>query len=167
VGPREAALMPTEAQRAANALMQQRVERFESLHSMSESRSRLEGTLSRARVEGRVVFTPTWSEADGKVLLDAGFAPPARVGTILKSLSIALTALLLVTAWAMLSPAAPASAAWLLGLCTGLTVLAMPWVFVAMGSNRLAEEARITRAIKAALRDREEKLPPAKKWDDD
>jgi hypothetical protein len=46
-------------------------------------------------------------------------------------------------------------------------MLAMPWIFVAMGSSRLAEEGRITRAIKAALMDAEEKLPPAKKWEED
>jgi len=159
--------MATEAQRAAQALMERRVERFESRHSMDESRSRLEATLSRARLEGRVVFTPTWSDAGGKVLLDAAFAPPPRVGAILKSLSLALTLLVLATAWAFLSPAAGTSAAWLLGLSTGFTALVMPWIFVAMGSSRLAEESRIARAIKAALLDEEEKLPPAKKWDDE
>ena len=159
--------MPTEAQRAASALMARRVERFESRHPMAESKTRLEATLARARPEGRVAFDPTWSDADGKVLLDAVFSAPPRVGTILKSLSIAFTLLLVVTAWAVLSPSAGTSTAWLLGLFTGLAVLGMPWIFVAMGSNRLAEEARITRAIKAALMDEEEKLPPAKKWDDE
>ena len=158
--------MATEAQRAARALMDRRAERFESRHSMDESRARLEATLSRARLEGREMFTPTWSDADGKVLLDAAFAPPPRVGTILKGLSLALTLLVLVTAWAGLSPAAGPSARWLLGLSTGLAVLVLPWIFVAMGSSRLAEEARIARAIKAALLDEEEKLPPAKRWDD-
>ena len=159
--------MATEAQRAARALMDRRVERFESRYPLSESRSRLDGTLSRARLEGRVVFTPQWRDADGKTMLEASFAPPARVGVILKTLSVALTLLILATAWAVLSGAPGSSAAWLLGLSTGLAMLAMPWIFVAMGSSRLAEEARITRAIKAALMDAEEKLPPAKKWDED
>jgi hypothetical protein len=159
--------MATEAQRAARALMDRRVERFESRYPMAESRKRLEATLSRARPEGRVVFVPEWREADGKALLDASFSPPPRVGVMLKTLSLALTLLILATAWAMLTGAAGSSASWLLGLSTGLAMLAMPWIFVGMGSSRLAEEARITRAIRAALVDEEEKLPPAKKWDDD
>jgi hypothetical protein len=156
--------MPSEARRATRALMEERVDRFESRHSMDESRSRLDAALSRARREGRVVFTPEWREAEGKILLDARFAPPRRVGTVVKSLSIALTLLMVATAWSMLSRDIGASAAWLLALFTGLVCLTMPWVFVAMGSSRLAEEARILRAIRAALMDEDEKLPPAKEW---
>jgi len=52
-------------------------------------------------------------------------------------------------------------------MATALAVLVMPWVFVAMGSSRLAEEARIVRAIRAALMDEDEKLPPPKRWDDE
>ena len=159
--------MATEAQRAARALMDRRVERFESRHTVDESRRRLEATLSRAHLDGRVVFTPEWRDADGKVLLDATFSPAPRVGTILKTLSIALTLLMGLTAWVMWSPDTGPSTTWLLGLFTGLVLLVMPWIFIAMGSSRLAEEARITRAIRAALQDEDQKLPPAKKWDDD
>src|SRR5205085_1732754 len=155
------------AQRAARALMDRRVERFESRYPMQESQKRLEGTLSRARLEGRVVFTPQWRDADGKALLDASFSPPPRVGVMLKTLSLALSLLILATAWAILTGGAGTSGSWMLGLSTGLAMLAMPWIFVGMGSSRLAEEARITRAIRAALVDEEQKLPPAKKWDDD
>ena len=159
--------MASEAQRAARALMERRVDRFESRHRLAESRSRLEGTLARARLEGQVVFTPEWREADGKVVLDAGFSPPARVGIIVKALSVALTLLVAATAWILLSPASGASASWLLALVTGLAVLTLPWVFVAMGSGRLAEEDRIARAIRAALQDEDERLPPMKKWEED
>jgi hypothetical protein len=159
--------MASEAQRAARALMERRVERFESRHGMAESQARLADTLSRARLEGRVVFTPEWRDADGKVLLDAGFTPPKRVGMVLKTLSVTLTLLILATAWAQLSVDAGPSSRWLLTLSTVIAMLIMPWVFVAMGSSRLAEEARIVRAIKAALMDEEERLPPMKKWDEE
>jgi hypothetical protein len=157
--------MASEAQRAARALVEERVDRFESRHSMEDSRSRLEAAMSRARTEGRVVFTPEWRETEGKILLDARFAPPRRVGTVVKSLSILATLLILATAWSMLSHDTGASAAWVLALFTGLMILTMPWVFVAMGSSRLAEEDRILRAIRAALMDEDEKLPPVKEWD--
>jgi hypothetical protein len=157
--------MASEAQRAARALVEERVDHFESRHSMEESRSRLDAALARARTEGRVVFTPEWRETGGKILLDARFAPPRRVGTVVKSLSIGLTLLIAATGWSMLSHDAGASAAWLLALLTGFMILTMPWVFVAMGSSRLAEEDRILRAIRAALMNEDEKLPPAKEWE--
>ena len=159
--------MASEAKRAAQALVDRRVDRFESRHPLEESKSRLAAALQRARPEGRVVLTPRWSEAEGKAILDAGFDPPPRTQRFLRLTSIAITLLILATAWALLSTGDVPPATWLLALFTALAVLGLPFVFIAMGSSRLAEEARILRAIRAALLDEEERLPPAKKWDDD
>jgi len=159
--------MASETQRAARALVERRTERFESRHGLEASRRRLDDTLSRARPRGRVVFTPEWKSEDGKVFLDATFAPPPRVGLFLKSTSIAMTLLVAATVWALVAQDAGAATAWLFGLFTAFTILALPFVYVAMGSARAAEETRITRAIRAALMDEEEKLPPAKKWEDE
>ena len=158
--------MASEAQRAARALMDRRAERFESRHPLAESRSRLEGTLSRARLEGTVAFTCAWSEVGGKAVLDARFAPPRRTSIILQGLSVTLVALLAGAGWAHYSGEMKPGITWTLTFLVTLAIFAMPWVSIAMGSSRLAEEARITRAIKAALLDEDEKLPPAKKWDD-
>jgi hypothetical protein len=159
--------MASEAQRAARALVEHRVERFESRHPPAESEARLRDALARARLEGRVLLKPTWSTNEGKAVLDAAFAPPRRVSTILKSLSTALTLLVLATVWAFVAPGVDAATQWLLGLFTFFATLTLPWVFIAMGSSRLAEESRIRRAIRAALMDEEEALPPAKKWEDE
>jgi hypothetical protein len=159
--------MATEAQRAARALVERRVERFESRHPRAESETRLRDALSRTGLEDRVFLTPTWTTIEGKAVLDAAFAPPPRVSTILKSLSTALTLLVLVTVWAFVAPGVDVATQWLLGLFTFFAMLTLPWVFIAMGSSRLAEEARIRRAIRAALMDEEEGLPPAKKWEDE
>jgi hypothetical protein len=67
----------------------------------------------------------------------------------------------------MMSTDVKPGVAWSLTFLATLSIFAMPWVSIAMGSSRLAEEARITRAIKAALMDEDERLPPMKKWDDD
>ena len=159
--------MATEAQRAAGALMERRVERFESLHPMAESRSRLEGALSRARLEGRDVFTPTWSDADGKVLLDAAFSAPSRTRFTLMAFSVVLTLLVAGSVYVFYAPDVRQADKFSIVFLTLVAVMVMPWAAIAMGSNRLAEETRIVRAIKAALMDQEERLPPAKKWDDD
>ena len=157
----------SEARRAAKALVEKRVERFESRYGADESRARLEASLARARPEGRVAFTPTWVDLEGKVALDADFAPAPRTAKILNGLSIAITLLIAFTVWALVTGSAGEAGSWLLGLTTVLAILAMPWIFVGMGSSRLAEEARIVRAIRAALQDEDEKMPPARKWEDE
>ena len=159
--------MASETQRAARALVERRTERFESRHDLEVSRRRLEDTLSRARPGGRVVFTPEWQSDQGKVILQATFAPPPRVGLFLTSTSVVMTLLVAATTWALVAEDAGTATAWLLALLTGFTILALPLVYVGMGSARMAEETRITRAIRAALLDEEEKLPPAKKWEDE
>ena len=159
--------MASEAQRAAKALVDRRIERFESRHPLAQSQARLAGALDRARPEGHVTFTARWSTVDGKAVLEAGFDPPARTQRFLQLTSLAMTLLIAATAWALWSSPEVVPATWLLALFTGLTVLGLPFVFIAMGSNRLAEESRIVRAIRAALMDEEEKLRPAKKWDDE
>jgi hypothetical protein len=157
----------TEARRAAQALVARRVERFESGHALEEAQSRLAAALERARPEGRVVFTPRWTSSDGKTILDAGFDPPPRTQRFLTLTSAAVTLLILATVWALMGAGEVPPGAWLLGLFTALTVLGLPFVFIAMGSSRMAEESRIQRAIRAALVDEEERLPPAKKWADE
>jgi hypothetical protein len=145
--------MASEAQRAARALVDRRIDRFESRHPLEESRSRLAGALERARPEGKVLFTPRWTTAGGKTVLEAGFDPPARTERFLQLVSIAMTLLIAATAWAVWSSKEVEPLTWLLALFTGLTVLGLPFVFIAMGSSRAAEESRIQRAIRAALMD--------------
>jgi hypothetical protein len=159
--------MASEAKRAARALIERRVERFESRHPLDESRTRLDAALARAHPEGRVVLTPRWAEEAGKAVLEAGFDPTARAQRFLKVASLAMTLLIAMNAWLLLASPSGDPGAWLLTLFTVLAVLGLPFVFIAMGSSRLADEARIRRAIRAALLDEEEKLPPAKKWDDE
>lgn len=159
--------MASETRRAAQALIETRVERFESRHPLEVSQARLAETLARARPEGRVAFTTEWTSKEGKAVLEATFAPPRRVGRFLRSTSIAVTLLVAATVWAMVSNDASPAMAWLLGLSTAFTVLALPFVYVALGSTRAAEETRILRAIRAALMDEEEKLPPMRKWEED
>ena len=159
--------MASETRRAAQALIETRVERFESRHPLEVSQARLAATLERARPEGRVDFTTRWTNDAGKAVLEATFSPPRRVGRFLEATSVVMTLLVAATVWALVSNDASPAMAWLLALSTAFTVLALPFVYVAMGSTRAAEETRILRAIRAALMDEEEKLPAMKKWEDE
>ncbi len=159
--------MASETKRMARALVERRVERFESRRPASEAQARLAAALAQARLDGRVVFTPRWTTEGAMPVLEAEFAPPARTQRFLKATSIATVMLLAATAGAMLSPRVETSVASPLALFAGLAILALPFVFVAMGSNREAEEARIRKAIRVALSDDAETYPPPQRWKDE
>ena len=159
--------MASEARRAASALIDRRVERFESRHDLAESQARLAAALPRAQMAGRVVFSPRWNSAGATPVLEAGFDPPTSTQRFLKIVSLVMTLLLAATAWSMFSPTVDSAVAWPLGIFTALAVLGLPFVFVGMGSSREAEEARIRRAIRAALQDADPNLPPPQRWKDE
>jgi hypothetical protein len=159
--------MASEARRAARALVERRVERFESRHGAGESQARLAAALAALRVHGRVVFTSRWITQGAAPVLEAEFAPPARTRRFLKATSVVITLLLAATLWAIVSPSVQAPLAYLLGLSTGLAILALPLVFVALGSNREAEEARIRKAIRVALADEDAAYPKRQRWSDE
>jgi hypothetical protein len=159
--------MASETRRAARALVDRRVERFESRHPLGESQSRFAAAIANARLEGRVEFSPAWSSQGETAVLEAQFAPPARTQRFLKAVSIAMSVLIGMTLWAIFSPSADSATAWLLGLFTAFAILALPFVFVGLGSSREAEESRIRRAIRAALLDEDPQLPPQQRWKDE
>lgn len=151
--------MASETRRTAKALIEHRVERFESRHAAEESKSRLAAALANARPEGRVVFTPKWAAEGALCVLNAEFAPAPGTQRFLKATSLAMTLLLAASAWLIFTPRPDGEAlAFLLPLFTGLAILALPFVYVALGSNREAEEARIRKAIRMALVDEEERV---------
>jgi hypothetical protein len=145
--------MASETKRIARALVERRVERFESHRPANEAQARLASALAKARLDGRVAFTERWITDGAVPVLEAEFAAPARTQRFLKATSIATVLLLGATAGAILSPRVETPVASLLALFAGLAVLALPFVFVALGSNREAEEARIRKAIRVALSD--------------
>jgi hypothetical protein len=154
----------SEMGRAARALVEKRSERFSSHHGEDESKARLAAALLNARAEGFTVFTPVWSSAEGRAVLEANFAPPARIHRTLQILSIAMTFAVAASAWAIAS--ADGTLSFLLPLLTVFAILAIPFFALALGSHREAEEARIRKAIRVALLDETERLPPPN-WKDD
>ena len=156
----------SEITRISKALIESRVERFESRHGLIQSQQRLAASLASARLDKRVVFTPNWKTESSVTILQARFDPAAKTQRFLKTMSIAITLLIIGAVWAAMSSSEPALA-WLLPIFTVLVVLAFPFVFVAMGSNREAEESRIRKAIRVALIDEDPAYPPPQRWKDE
>ena len=155
----------SDIKRAARAVVETRVERFESRHALGESQARLKGALGRMGVERSTVFVPRWSEEAGRAVLEARFEPPQRTLRLLQALSLGMTLLVAASAWAVATQEGPLPFA--LALFTVLAVLGMPFVALGLGSQREAHEARLRRAIRTALLDEPERMPAAQRWEDE
>ena len=156
----------SEMKRAAASLVARRTERFESRHALDESKSRLEAALSRARIPRPWPFAEAWSEAQGRAVLEATYEPSPRAHAFLKSASLGFVLLVAASAWA-LTNSDSAALRFLLPLATVLAILGFPFVTLALASNRDALESRIRKAIRVALLDEDDKLPPPQRWADE
>jgi hypothetical protein len=138
--------------RAAQALVERRTERFESRHGMAQSQARLAAQLARSKPVGSVVFSPRWTQvAADRVVLEAEFAPATSTLIVLRLLSLSMALLVGASAWAIFSTQGSGALRWLLPIFTVLSILGVPLATAGLGSHREAEEARIRKAIRAAL----------------
>jgi hypothetical protein len=145
--------MASEISRAAKALLERRVERFDSRYGLEDSRSRYQAAIDALRLQGDTRLTPHWSPVGERAVLEAEFLPPARIRPILNISSVVLTLLIAASAWAVLGTEDGAALRFLLPMVTVLAVLGFPFVALALSSHRLAEESRIRRALRKALVD--------------
>jgi hypothetical protein len=156
----------SEMRRAARALVERRVESFESRHDAATSRERLSRALERPGLQPDATFVIDWREEQGKTVLDATFLPSRRTLALLRGLSVAMLALVALTAWILTRPG-EGSERVLVPLFAVISVLAIPFLTLGLSSARAAREARIRRAIRAALLDEDEAFPPPQKWADE
>jgi hypothetical protein len=156
----------SEMRKAARELVQRRSESFESRHHSRSSRERLAHAHPRAGLSPDATFHVDWREVDGRTILDASFLPARGTIALLRALSIAMVALLALTVWILRQPGEGAQR-FLVPLFAVLSILAIPFVTLGMSSARAAREARIRRAIRAALLDADEAFPPPQKWADE
>lgn len=156
----------SEMRRAARALVERRTERFESRHDLETSQRRLAEALARARLATDATFVVAWEHAAGMPVLEASFLPSRRTLALLQATSVAMIALLALSAWVL---ARTQEGAWrfLLPLFTVLAILALPFVTLGLASSREARESRIRRAIRVALQDADETFPPQQRWADE
>ena len=156
----------SEMKRAGRALVESRTERFESVHSLEESRARLAAAMARAKIVAGGSFAPAWHEEKGRAVLEAKFLPPRGTQALLRGISIVLTVLVAASVYAVMR--FPAGALrFLLPAFTILSILALPIVTLALNSQREAHESRIRRAIREALADQDPRFPPPHRWADE
>ncbi|MGE5093684.1 MAG: hypothetical protein ACM3SO_01005 [Betaproteobacteria bacterium] len=156
----------SEMRRAARALVERRTERFESAHDLGTSQRRLAGALERARLAPDPTFRITWLEGADRPVLEASFLPARRTVLLLRMLSLAMLGLLVSTVW-VLTQTQEGTSRFLLPLFTVLAILALPFVTLGLASSREAREARIRKAIRVALKNEDERFPPAQRWPDE
>ncbi len=154
----------SEARRIAKALLAERDESFATRHPVAESEERLARALAAIPVRA-VRLAREWREEEGAPKLHVHFAPLARTRLWLQAMSLGLTLLVGCSAWVIASAGEQRAMKILLPIFTALAILAMPFVVVALGSRREAEEAQVRRAIRRALLD--EELPPMQRWSDE
>ena len=155
----------SEMRKAARALVERRTERTESRHSLAESKSRLAAALERSPPGSQTQFAASWSEVEGRAILDATFAPAPRTARRLKLLSLGMALAVAASAWAIATQ--EGALQFLLPLFTVLAILAVPYVALGLGSQRAAEESRIAKAIRVALLDEEGRFPAQQRWEDE
>ena len=141
----------SEMRRAAASLLERRVERFESRYGLEQSRTRVDDALARSHHHDLAFFVPQWSVEDGKVTLQAFFEPAPGIPLLLRLTSLVFVALVAASAWVLLSAEDHGALRFLLPLTTALGVLALPFVTLALASNRAAREAQVRRAVRRAI----------------
>ncbi|MGZ5078501.1 MAG: hypothetical protein ACXWHZ_03035 [Usitatibacter sp.] len=159
--------MASEMRRSAKALVEHRSERFDSRHTLEESKTRLAAALRKAGITNLAQFTATWRDDDGRAILDAHFAPSPRTQRFLKLASFVMLLLMASCVWVIASAEEDRALRFLVPMCTVLAILGFPFVALALASQREAEESRIRKAIRVALLDEEEKFPAAQRWKDE
>jgi len=146
--------MASEMRRIAGLLVERRTESFESRYSREESVVRVERETAGIAPKG-MVFETAWRESPGAPILDVTFSPSPGTRRFLNMMSAALTLLLAATVWALMTPGEPPVSRVLIAAFMVLALLAFPFVMVAYGSRREAEEANLRRAIRKAIVDDE------------
>jgi hypothetical protein len=170
--------LASEIRRAAQALVATHTRSFPSRFSRAESVVRLTAALGaivtqsgkRAAVRGVVTadrvdlefgrqlgkrsqcsFKGAWSDDGEVVRLDGAFIPVARTRRFLSSVSLVMSLLILASLWAIFSPNQDATMKVLVPIFTALSILAFPYVVVAMASHREVEEQAIAKVVGVAL----------------
>ena|SRR5947209_6598859 len=156
----------SEMKRAAQALVERRVERFESVHAPEESRARMAAAFERARLEPGDRFVPHWSEQGGRAVLEAEFLPPRGIDRLLRAISIGMLLLVATSVYEVMA-VSESALRFLLPLCTVLVILGFPLFALGLNSHREAHESRIRRAIRVALLDADEAFPARHRWPDE
>jgi hypothetical protein len=155
----------SELRQAARRLVETRSETFESRHAKEDSMRRLDAALAKIPQPERR-FKASWSGGEGAAAtLTATFEPLASTQRYLRLLSVGMAFIVLLAALSWFF--AERAFAWMATITAVLAFLGFPFVILGMASHQDAREARIRRAIRIALEDEDERLPPPQRWADE
>lgn len=96
-------------------------------------------------------FEGAWIDEGNAVRLDGAFVPVGRTRRFLSSMSLVMSLLIIASLWAIFSPNQDATMKVLVPIFTALSILAFPYVVVAMASHREVEEMAIAKVVGMAL----------------
>jgi hypothetical protein len=160
--------MASEMRRAAQALVERRAQAFRSDYPTHEAMERLrtfaaagklgdfdvqaseERLALRSQKTGDETFVGRWTADAGGVTLAGEFLPASRTQRDLRAFAVALTVLVVASAWAFLSGQDLGTRASL-ACFTLLALLAFPYVILGLSSQRSAREAQLERSVRRAL----------------
>jgi len=138
--------MASEMRRMAKLLVARRSEAFESRYPRAESEARVKRAIEGFSPRG-MVFETAWREEPGATVLDVSFVPTRGTRLFLNSASFVFIGLLAASLWAR-------SAAIM--IATVIAILVFPFVVVAYGSRREAEESTLRKKIRRAIVEEED-----------
>lgn len=140
---------------------------FETAHPLAASKERLERSLAQLGAPRSLRLTGDWKVVEGREVYEATFDPAPATTRFLHGFSLGLALLIAASAWVIHSAEGARTLKFLLPMLTLFAVVAMPFVVYGFASHREAEEARIVRAIRAALQDKGAAFPPPRRWPDE
>ena len=136
----------SEMRRTAKLLVARRSEAFASRYPRAESEARVSRAIEGFAPKG-MMFETAWRDEAGAPTLDVSFAPSRGTRFFLNSASVVFIVLLAVSLW---------TRGVFIVIFTLAAILAFPFVVVAYGSRREAEEATLRKKIRKAIVEEEE-----------
>jgi hypothetical protein len=112
------------------------------------------------------LFEGSWRVEGDRARLEGAFLPTSRARRFVRISSFALSTFVAASIFVYIG-ATDDAVRYLVPFLTALSILGFPMAVLAMASQREAEEARITKAVRAALAGEEDKLPPMQKYADE
>ena len=134
----------------AKLLVERHNETFASRYPREESTRRLARAIDGFAPKG-MVFETAWRDQDGAAHLDLATAPSKRTRAFLHTTSVVLTLLVAAAIACLVLPGEAGAARVAVALASLMAMLAFPFVMVAYGSRREAEESVLRRKIRKAL----------------
>ena len=159
--------MASGMRRATRQLLERRVEAIESPAPDEAMRERVRRAIEAAGPLRAVRLRGEWRQDGASWSYEAVVAPAPRGAIVLQGLSLALAMLLIGSAWVLVFASGAKALRFLFPFFTLLGMVALPLVVHALASQRAAEESRLTRAIRAALKGAKESFPPQQRWADE